>query len=227
MVPLTSCAGAAGKTGDKIMYWTRDWMSGRSVLQGAESGENMNGTSGSETIYGNGGSDFINAGGGSDIVYGGTGSDVLKGGGGADYLNGGTDNDLLVGGTGRDTLTGGTGNDTFQYLTAGDSWANTASADHITDFRTGDHLDVTDYVMNTTSFGASYRVDSIESAQYWGNMGASQNGWGSAIFNSTNGRDVYAVMDLDGDRYMETAVVLDNLPNADAQFLGATHWIFS
>lgn len=35
-------------------------------------------------------------------------------------------------------------------------------------------------------------------------------------------------MDLNGDRYMETGVVLENLPNADVDFLAANHnWIMS
>lgn len=189
-----------------IMFWTRDWMSGRPLLQGNNSGESMNGTSGGEFIYGNGGADWINAGGGSDIVFGGTGADIMKGGGGSDYLNGGTENDLLIGGTEKDILTGGSGKDTFQF-SLGDSWANTSSADRITDFDIGDKLDVTDYVEHSRT-AVGFNVGSMELAQYWANGLASTYGYGSALF--TNGVDIYVLMDMNGDRYMETGVVLEN-----------------
>lgn len=152
-------------------------------------GQGMNGTAGSETIYGNGGNDIIDAGNGSDMVYGGTGQDILKGGGGADYLNGGTDSDTLVGGTGRDTLTRGSGQDRFRF-NLGDSYATTAGADHITDFRTGDTLDVSNYVMSHATYGNDHlTMSSMESAQSAANGLASTYGYGSAIFNSSNGRD--------------------------------------
>jgi Ca2+-binding RTX toxin-like protein len=212
------------------MYWTRDWFTGRQVLQGHEGGEAMNGTNVTDMIFGNDGNDLIAGHGGDDFVYGGDGRDIIKGGGGADYLNGGMHDDILAGGTGRDILTGGHGQDSFQF-SLGDSWANSASADHITDYRSGDTIDVSDYVMSHRTFGsnsANLTMNSMESAQYSANALASTYGYGSALYQSSNGRDVYVLLDLNGDRYMETGIVLENLPHFDEQWIAANHnWIFS
>lgn len=191
------------------------------------------GTTGSDVIYANGGNDIVFAGNGADQVYGGEGKDTLKGGGGADYLVGGNGDDTLVGGTEQDVLTGGSGKDTFQFY-YGDSWATTATADHITDFRPGmfadgDTLDVSDCVMSHATWGDNYiKASSVEDAQSMANSLAKHYGYGSALYHSTNGKDVYVLMDMNGDKYMETAVVLDNLPNANLDYLGDNPgWIFS
>ena len=52
---------------------------------------------------------------------------------------------------------------------------------------------------------------------------SSHSDYASAVFNSSNGHDAYVMMDLDGDNYMETGVVLENYHFYDLQAVAANH----
>ena len=89
------------------------------ALQGAETGETINGWSGRNELYGHGGNDTLNGDNQSDILDGGAGNDTLTA-----YAG----NDTLIGGAGNDKLYGGNGDDTYVF-------AKGHGSDSVTDYQ--------------------------------------------------------------------------------------------
>jgi Ca2+-binding RTX toxin-like protein len=85
--------------------------SGNDVLTGDGGNQNISGNQGNDVIYGGGGNDNINGNQDNDQLYGQAGTDTLDGNGGDDTLYGGTGNDTLTGSNENDTLYGGSGSD--------------------------------------------------------------------------------------------------------------------
>jgi Ca2+-binding RTX toxin-like protein len=87
----------------------------RSVIEGNEDNNLLDGTKGDDVIYAYGGADWLWGHSGNDTLYGGDGTDSLIGGLGDDALFGGEGNDWLDAAGGNDTFFGGSGIDTLSF----------------------------------------------------------------------------------------------------------------
>lgn len=88
------------------------------VIENAEGGSGrdlMIGNRSDNEMSGNAGNDIIKGRGSNDTLDGGAGNDILKGGSRSDTLIGGTGNDRLFGQRGNDSMTGGEGADKFVF----------------------------------------------------------------------------------------------------------------
>jgi Ca2+-binding RTX toxin-like protein len=87
----------------------------RSVIEGDENNNFLNGTKGDDLVYAYGGVDWLWGHSGNDTLYGGSGRDSLVGGIGNDTMYGGEDDDWLDAAGGNDLLFGGKGIDIVSY----------------------------------------------------------------------------------------------------------------
>ncbi|QDQ26991.1 hypothetical protein FNU76_11800 [Chitinimonas arctica] len=85
------------------------------VIDGAATADQLNGTSGKDLIRGFAGKDKLFGMEGNDMLQAGDGDDYLDGGAGNDSLEGGANDDQLSGGEGDDQLQAGAGNDKYVF----------------------------------------------------------------------------------------------------------------
>ncbi|MGE4167910.1 MAG: calcium-binding protein [Xanthobacteraceae bacterium] len=90
----------------------------RSIIEGDEGHNQLNGTKGDDVIYAYGGADKLWGHSGNDTLYGGDGRDSLVGDTGNDTMYGGEGDDWLDAAGGNDLLFGGKGLDIVSYQNA-------------------------------------------------------------------------------------------------------------
>ena len=157
---------------------------------------------------GGSGNDFIIS---NDIkgdLEGGLGDDELWGGAGADLLQGGAGDDLLYGQEGKDRMIGGIGADLFWFETARDSGRTKANADVIVDFisRQNDKIYLAD--IDPVPGGVDNDFTFIGRRAFTGD--------GAEIrFTVANG-DTTVFADVNGDRKVDFAIVLEGVTNLSA-----------
>lgn len=151
--------GDENQTLADVSAWLNALYAGKTLVQGTERGDRINGTSGSEHILGEDGNDTVDGGGGGDLIYAGWGDDSVRGGGGTD---------ILYGQGGRDSLDGGDGSDIYRVTGAeSDGWCGFGDYDSYRDSgATGtDRIEATgpgDVDIGLSSFGPTSGIEVID-----------------------------------------------------------------
>lgn len=120
-----------------------------------------------------------------------------------DHLDGRGGNDLLFGGDGADLLTGGKGADIFQYSLTTQSSLNPTLRDTITDFSQAQHDRIDLHLIDANGAAAGNgKFHFIGTKAFDGQAG-------EVTVATTVGGDTLVIMDVNGDKLPDMALVID------------------